>query len=376
MIDKQVIDNEKVELTWDYPREMDPYITGFKVYRSPGPEGRKKVILNGSDPQQRTFTDTEPGMTNYYLVSVYNNEDEKVSPITTYAALIDSFPPVAPRGLTGGIDSTGMVTISWLPNNEEDLEGYRVFVSNNPLFEFILVTPSAIADTAFQDSINIRTLTRNIYYKVAAIDVRQNQSELSEVLVLKRPDIIPPVAPRLISAAGKEKGPALEWVNSSSTDVVQHHIYRKSSRDTAFYRVATMPVNGRETDSYNDPLVVKGESYSYYVIAEDESGLLSPVSNRRFVRVLSDVPEGIRLRSVKQIDHVVLQWEVSAFKKVARVVVYRSVDDGPMRLYGNSEEEEFVDNVLTFGKSYKYMVNAVYDDGSSSPVSETVTVKM
>lgn len=376
MIDKKMINNEKVELTWEFPDEMNPYISGFKIYHSSGPNQRKEVVFTGKEPAQRSYVDENPDMTNYYLVSVYNSDDEKVSLIETYAARVDSFPPLPPQGVTGSIDSLGRVSLNWLPNQESDLEGYRVYVSNHPDYEFSLCTSSVLLDTLFSELINIHTLTRSVFYKVRAIDVRQNQSAFSEMLELKRPDVIPPVAPRLISISEDKKGATLEWVASSSSDVVQHHVYRKGERDTSFVRIASLPYNKEEVLHYSDSQVAGGHGYAYYLLAEDDSGLLSPASNQRFVRIVSNYKEFIRLKFTKRIDHVILEWETNAVKKVERVVVYRSEGEGEMRLYGNSKEDQFVDKVLSPGKVYIYRANAVYEDGSSSPMSDPVTVKM
>ncbi|MGQ1945729.1 fibronectin type III domain-containing protein [Geofilum sp. OHC36d9] len=375
VVNKEVIDNKQVRLTWEYPADMNPYITGFKVYRSTGPKTHKKVVLNGRDPQQRFFTDSMPDMTNYYLVSVYDETGEMITPETIYAARVDSFPPVAPVGLTGKVDSLGVVTISWLPNGETDLQGYRVYMSNHPSFEYLLATPSVVNDTVFRDFVNIHTLTRFVYYKVTAIDVRENQSSFSESLELQRPDVIAPVAPRLLSVSETKEGVALKWVNSSSDDVANHSIYRKKASDTLFVRLANLSDTREEISIYQDQTAVKGDAYSYYVIAEDESGLLSPASNQGFIRLSGDSPEGIQLSFVQRIDRVILQWNITCSKKVARVVVYRSEGDKPMRLYGNSVEDVFVDAVLSPGTVYKYRANAVYTDGSVSPMSLPVTVE-
>ena len=375
IIDKKVVDNTSVELTWEYPDEMNPYVMGFKIYRSSGPKQRKEVIYVGDDGAQRSFVDTMPDMTNYYLVSAFNNQEEKISLIETYAARVDSFPPLPPKGLVGSVDSLGQVQISWLPNRESDLEGYRVYVSNHPDHEFILSTASVLRDTVFADSINIRTLTSKVYYKVTAVDVRQNQSALSDVLILQRPDVIPPVAPRLLAVKEGKKGVELEWVPSSSVDVVQHHIYRKSDKDTSMVRVASVTEAG-ELLNFLDPLVSGGLGYSYCVVAEDDAGLLSPLSNQRFVRVSATTPEGIRLRTTRRIDHVVLEWDIQSLKLVERVVVFRSVDDGPLRLYGHSVGDRFEDRELSPGKTYVYRAHAVYNDGSASPYSEAVKVKL
>lgn len=376
IIDKQLVNNEKVELTWEYPDEMNPYISGFKIYHSAAPNKRKEVIFEGKEPQQRTFVDANPDMTNYYLVSVYNNRDEKVSLIETYVARVDSFPPLPPQGLTGSIDSLGRVSLNWLANTESDLEGYRVYVSNHPNYEFVLCTSSLLLDTLFSEMINIQTLTRSIFYMVRAIDVRQNESDFSEMLELKRPDVIPPVAPRLLSVSEAKQGADLEWIPSSSIDVVQHHVYRRQERDTSFVRIASLPHKGEEVMRYSDSKVAGGEGYSYYLLAEDESGLLSPASNQHFVKIISNYKESVRLKFSKRIDHVILEWDIHANKKVERVVVYRSEDEGDMRLYGNSEEDQYVDKVLSPDKVYTYRVNAIYEDGSSSPMSDPVTVKM
>lgn len=374
-IGKEVIDNKKVKLSWEYPDRMDAFVTGFKLYRSSGPKSRKEVIFEGVEPSQRSFIDDSPDMTNYYLVSAYNQDEEKVSLIETYAARVDSFPPVAPQGLTGSIDSLGIVSISWLPNTESDLEGYRVFTSNHPAYEFILRTPLAIPDTAFMDSINIHTLTRSIFYKVAAIDVRQNQSVLSDVLELKRPDVIPPVAPRLLELSESKKGVFLEWIPSSSTDVSLHHIYRKGERESSFVSISSLSDKG-EIMKYTDPTVNPGLGYDYYIVAEDEGGLMSPASNRRYIRAGKDKPEELRLRYTKQLSQIVLEWDIVSAKRVERVVVYRGEGDGVMRLYGNSENDSFPDQKLSPGITYYYRAKAVYEDGSSSPVSEIVKVKL
>lgn len=376
MTDKKVIDNQQVFLQWDYPQKMNPYISGFRVYQSSTPEGKKRVIFEGTDPEIRSYTDTVPDMTNYYLVSVYNQNTEKVSPLTTYAARVDSFPPAKPKQLKGEIDTTGFVTLTWKPNYDRDLEGYRVYSSNHPDYEFMLVTPAVITDTVFNDSININTLTKNVYYKVRAIDVRQNQSDFSEMLTLQRPDIIPPVAPQIENVIEQRSSIKISWINSMSADVTKHHIYRRTFPDSAFVEIGLIPKNEEESSSFEDSEINNRSKYAYYIRAEDEAGLLSPPSNHGYVNPSAAFREVIKLKKKELIDNVQLSWEVDALKQVSRIVIYRSVENGPMRLYGNSESDEFTDHILSPGKTYQYMIKAVYEDGSSSPMSDRVTVKM
>ncbi len=376
VINNEVINNEHIKLQWHYPDEMNAYITGFNIYRSKRPGGRKKLVYKGKDPTAREYVDTSAYFTNYYLLSVYNKQTEKLSPIRTYAERVDSFPPLSPVNLKGKIDSTGMVTISWKRNKDEDIHGYRVYRANNPKFEFMLVNPAEIIDTTYTDTINIKTLTKKVYYKLRAIDDRDNQSDFSKMLTLKRPDIIPPVSPVIKDIADIKGKPEIKWVNSSSNDVILHHIYRKTIPDTIFELVTTLDKEEYEKKVYLDKTVKAGKEYSYYLIAEDDSKLKSPPSNQGYFKVKSNIVEGIKLKKRVFTDKVKLTWNIKTEKQVEKILVYRSINEGAIRLYGNSTEENFIDNRLSPEKTYKYTVKAIYTDGSSSVLSNTVIVKM
>ena len=112
-------------------------------------------------------------------------------------------------------------------NTENDIKGYRVYSANDPKFEFKLVTNNVIADTFFIEKINLNTLTEKIFYKVRAVDLRENHSSLSDVIEVIRPDIIPPVRPIIKDIVDVNNLPQIVWLNSTSSDVVSHIIYRK-----------------------------------------------------------------------------------------------------------------------------------------------------
>jgi uncharacterized protein len=375
IIENTVVDNKKIKLTWSYPEEMNPYISGFRIYSSPKPKGRKTKIYESKSSAERTFTDTIPEMTNYYLISVFNAAKEKFSSILTYTELVDSFPPAPPRNLTGKIDTAGKVTISWKRNTDKDLEGYRVYLSNHPDFEFILVTPAVLNDTFFIDTINIHTLTQNVYYKIRAIDVRQNQSEFSEQLTLKRPNVIPPVSPLIKTIEEKAGNISLTWVNSSSTDVAFHHVFRKERGDSSFREIAKLGKVSDTRSTYVDKQVRTGKEYIYYVTAEDDGGLMS-VPSKAVAFKTEGMKESISLKKKEQTDRVKLVWNIKSDKKVSKVIIYRSVNDEPMGLYDNSTEDSYTDTKLSPEKTYEYRIKAVYSDGSSSELSNTIRVKM
>jgi len=375
IINHKVTDNTTVTLQWEYPEKMNDYIDGFNIYRSEKPSGKKLLIYHGNNPAKREFTDTIPGFTNYYMISVYNKQKEKLSLLRTYAERVDSFPPAVPLNVMGTVDTTGKVTLHWSSNTDRDISGYRVYRANNPHFEFMLAHPDEIKDTLYNETINLKTLTKHIYYRVKAIDQRMNQSAFSSIIEIKRPDIIPPVSPVIKDISNKKSIPTLHWVNSSSTDVVSHKIFRRTKTDSLPRLIATLQRDKSIRSSYTDKSVEPGNEYIYHITATDDSNLQSAPSNPGYFKIPSGIKERIRLKKRVYTDKVKLIWTIRTDKEVERVIVYRSVDKQQIRLYGNSDTNSFTDDRLSPEKTYRYTIRAQYKDGSTSVLSNTITVK-
>jgi fibronectin type 3 domain-containing protein len=375
-ISKEVIDNKEVRFSWSYPEEMNASISGFRLYRSSKPAGTKEKIYESKAPEERIFIDRQPGLTNYYTLSVFDNETEKFAANNMYAELIDSIPPAIPSGLAGTIDSTGIVRLNWAGNTDNDINGYRVYRSNHPDFEFILVGSSMVTDTCFTDSVNLNTLTKSVYYRLRAEDLRLNQSEFSAILELKRPDIIPPVSPVIQSIEEQKNGLLISWLNSSSTDVVRHHIYRKEVNDSIFQLLASIEKHPEKQSTYRDNSVQTGESYIYQVKAEDDSGLYSAPSSPVQKKAPGEMAEQIVLKKQETLGKVTLNWTVKSKKKVERMLIYKAVNEEPLQLHGNSTESSYTDTETALEKTFRYRVKAQYNDGTSSELSNEVVVKM
>jgi fibronectin type 3 domain-containing protein len=376
IIKKEVRHNREVYFEWDYPEEMNPYITGFRVYRSPHPAGIKQKVYESKTAAERAFTDASPDITNYYALSVFDSEMEKFSANSTYAELIDSIPPAAPAGLSGKIDSSGKVLLTWIPNEDRDMDGYRVYRSNHPGFEFLLVSPAVIKDAFFMDSIQLHTLTKHVYYRLKAIDLRQNQSAFGAVLELKRPDILPPVSPVIKSIDEQKDALRITWINSTSEDVIRHHIYRKEKNDTLFQLLASIDRQPENLPAYTDKSIAPGVTYIYQITAEDDSGLSSPPSSPVQKKAPGEKNESIVLKSQERAGSVTLSWRIESGKKVRRVAVYRAVGDAPLQITGYSTEDAYVDMDILPEQTLRYRIKALFDDESSSALSNEVTVKM
>ncbi|OFX18753.1 MAG: hypothetical protein A2041_12650 [Bacteroidetes bacterium GWA2_31_9b] len=140
--------------------------------------------------------------------------------------------------------------------------------------------------------------------------------------------------------------------------------------------MASLNKNEDISSVYLDKTVESGKEYSYYLTAEDDSKLQSLPSNMGYFKVKSDITEGLKLKKRVYTDKVILSWSIKTDKQVERIVIYRSIGEEAMRLYSNTIEDSFTDQKLNPEKTYKYTIKAIYTDGSSSVMSNTVTVKM
>jgi hypothetical protein len=94
----------------------------------------------------------------------------------------DVTPPGVPSGLRS-ITGDGEVQLSWNPNLEEDLAGYKVYWSPAPAGPYELMATAAIPRDGDRDVDNGRTY----FYAVTAFDDSGNESELSPELIQDTP---------------------------------------------------------------------------------------------------------------------------------------------------------------------------------------------
>ncbi|HXG37132.1 MAG TPA: hypothetical protein VNL36_00025 [Bacteroidota bacterium] len=95
---------------------------------------------------------------------------------------IDRTPPAAPRGIrTVSLDNA--VEITWLPNTEPDIAGYKIWTSDRYDGRYQLIGDTR--DTRFVDR-GARNGT-TYYYALSAYDIEGNESELSDEEVYDTP---------------------------------------------------------------------------------------------------------------------------------------------------------------------------------------------
>ena len=269
---KRITSDDTVVLQWEFKKEDNKLIKGFQLQRSNTDYNGFTTVIDSIEPTKREITYNKLKRINYFkIVAIGKNGDKRPSH-SAIVQPVDSIPPKPPIGLTGIIDTTGVVKLNWEKNKEKDLGGYRVFRSNNPKTEYFEVTKKPSRNVYFTDTIEVKNLNKKIYYKILAEDQRYNASKFSDVLTLDKPDLFAP-SPAVITKYNLEDQKFyLEWVPSSSTDVVQHIIYKSINGNEQWEKVVALE---KDILSYTDEQLLANTNYRYVVIAKDISGLES-----------------------------------------------------------------------------------------------------
>jgi uncharacterized protein len=372
------IDNKSIVIAWTFPEKSNSGLKGFHVERSRKSSVGFEILTSQSplSPASRSFEDKTPLHINYYRIAAATTSGRIIYSPTYLVQLVDSFPPVAPVGLRSTIDESGNVEISWEPNNESDIFGYRVYKGNNAAEELAQVTKGPISANRFRDWVNLNTLNKELVYQVMAIDNSQNHSPLSDLIVVKLPDKVPPQPAVFLPIKNDSTGVVLSWVRSGSQDVAYYEVFEKA-QDKEEWRRLKVIQSTTDTIYHFKPEMQNKRPAVFTVVAVDQSGLESePTTPIKAVWVDNKLKPPIEWKPfvlVKEEKRVVLSWKYS-LEGVSAFRIFRAVNDGPLVLYKIvSGVMEFSDKIEN-GRTQHYHVAALFTDNSISRMSDVLTV--
>lgn len=180
------MEGQQVRLSWKAPERMADGTTlteeaFYNIYRSENGEFKK---LNDLPFNQTFYEDSrvKVGATYRYLVRALLppnfTAESSDSEVVTFTA-VDKTPPARPEGLQAFFGPEGVALI-WLPNQENDLAGYRVYRAKEGEKE-ILLTSELLERANYVDS----SVEKNcIYeYSITAVDKSQNESAAAKIKV-------------------------------------------------------------------------------------------------------------------------------------------------------------------------------------------------
>ncbi len=370
-----------VHISWTIEEEDD--LAGFFIEKANTRDGPWEVISEELlDSQQREFVDEKAYETKggfYRIVSIGFTGKRSYS-IPARGFVEDYDPPSTPEGFTGIIYHDGIVELFWDHSPESDVRGYRVAYANQADHDFVLLTPRPISENYFRDTIPVRTLTRNIYYKVLAEDYAGNRSEFTEVLELTRPDIIPPVTPLVVDARQDAENVHIWWSPSPSKDLLIYRVFRKQEEEERWDLLQEFdPAEVGDRIAFADSPSPSPISYQYGIEAIDLAGNTSGLSRVLSFRVrgnpVPEIPISLTAEYDEENRQVNLQWVCdSPFPYY--VILMKSTGDATLAPVTTLEasHNSYTDRRLNSGTSFSYAIRLQLEDGRQSQPSETIQV--
>lgn len=381
-INNHFIDKKSVVIRWEFPVEAENSITGFRIYRSERHDVGFIDISGKIRSNKREFSDKKPIETAWYKIMVYRDTIAQKLSYPYMVQQTDSIAPNRPVGLTGIADTSGIVKLSWKINPEKDIFGYRVFRSASGNDEFTQLTITPIPEAFYTDTLSKQDLNQSVFYKIAAVDNRQNQSELSQASEIVKPDNKAPAIPVIAETKPTNTGILLKWFNSSSLDVVKHDIYRQTAFEKTWQKIAEIPVKKDVgTSSYSDTEYPSGMIVRYKIMAVDnnnnQSAPVLSIDIKGLAQESSFELKKLQKKLLPDLGKVVISWEKPA-EKVSLYKIYLKNKTGNYEIYQtiSGDLASFEIEHVKIGGSYTFRIKAYFQDGSISPFSEELLVEM
>jgi hypothetical protein len=243
-----------------------------------------------------------------------------------------------------------------------------VYVSHAKDREFLQVTHDIARQNYYFDSTRLQVLNEKIYYRIVALDNNFNPSGYSEILTLKRPDVMPPSAPVITGFSGRGTAVELQWIPSSSGDVSAQEIWRTDDKGDA-QRVTRM---APEAVVFQDTTTMPRRKYSYQVRALDEANLFA--DSRALVVQSGAVSqrEGVLDLARTQVqgqDNEALRWTTGDRREISGFQLFRQTKTEGMRPLRRLGTAQFFWPIPASMTGDSFALQIIYMDGSRSALS-------
>ncbi|MBO9202161.1 MULTISPECIES: fibronectin type III domain-containing protein [Niastella] len=370
-------DKGLLQMRWEFEENANTLIKGFRLNKADHADGPYKIYIDSIAVTKRALQLKNPVEgSGYFTLTAIAKEGEGRTSFPVLVQPLDSIPPDIPAGLQAVIDSNGVVSLSWNKNSERDLMGYKVYRAMKQDEEPIPLVDSVWQGNQFRDKLSLKLLNKKVYYGVAALDKRWNQSAMSALVEVKKPDIIPPSAAVINRFTVDANKVTLSWINSMDEDIAAHALYRKGAGDSGYVLVKNFLA--KSATGYTDTVQTGAGQYHYYLAARSEAGLVT--ASEPLVVTITSAAAGplqlTRLYAYPQPENkrVEIVWE-DALKQVSNYQVYRAIGTGGMSLWKiiPAAQKGLYDTDVQPNTVYHYAVQAVLLSGAYSEMKK-VTV--
>lgn len=369
--------NNQCFMNWYMAGRDSLKVREFNILRASSNDGiYEKIGTVGKE--ERTYIDKNPLRNNYYMIEAIGDDNMTSHSISSLVIPIDSTPPAIPVNLKAKVDPNGVVYLTWAPNTDEDIYGYRVYRVNNPKEEPIEVTNVLLNANLFIDTLKLNILSKKVYYFVTAVDMNYNPSDYSDSLMVKRPDTIPPAPANITETRLDKYRIHIKWQKSYSDDVEKYYLYRINLSNEKKEIIDSFDFD-ETIFSYTDSLYDIGNKYRYITEVMDDSKNRS-VAQSGIVSTEIGIRRAIQSLKVKLEEEekkVNITWKYEGKEKVESYAIYRQKNKEPMQTLQVLEPTEgtFEDKKIDLGNEYSYCIKANLEKDLETELSKKITIK-
>ncbi len=380
------VKRDVVTLTWEQPPDKD--LAGYNLYRSLDYRvGFEKIVKTPLKPGTLKYVDKglKPETIYwYYVTAVDKSGNESGRSYTAMANIRDWLPPAKPKGLTGKTEP-GKVLLAWKPNSEEDLVGYHIYQAMKKDAEYYhLLEREPVTDTSFISALPKTPSASPYYYKITALDRTGNESDFSNIVEVKLPDVTPPYPPVFDKTKAEEGAIILMWYKNRERDLAGYNLYRKEKEAADDTRIAlNKKLLSPKVLEYKDKFnLVPGMRYAYTLEAVDRDGNVSKPSRSiiaaTFDRTPPRPPKSLKAKALKDGKGIQLSWKLPKADDLKGVILYRATKESgpyyPMTDIVNVTG--YMDGDVKKEKKYFYRLAAFDRYRNKSKYSKVVSVEI
>lgn len=366
---------DKAHISWSFDCESIEQISRLEVKRASAPDGAYQTVAGKLSPHTREASFDLHENINYVKVFALTKDSMELSSLPFLLNREDTVPPAVPTGLKVEIDSSAIARLSWNPNTEPDLRGYRILRSFNSDEEKSSIVSGPVTLNNFTDTLSLSLGNEKVYYSVTALDMHYNESAPCVHVAAEKPNSKTPALPVITGYEILGEGNvSLSWISDKARTDIRYRLNRiPSGRPDSLSIVLE---TDEKTDSHTDEVEESGD-YTYWLVATDTRGKSSESPQRLSISTSVNKSvngiSGFNSYVNRKDGYVELSWK--KHPQAALYRIYKQAGNKPAFLWKETDvnENRMVDEQLSPNTVYKYTILFINNAGRMSP-AKTIKV--
>lgn len=378
----------EVSISWsayDIPDDFE----AFRVLMGRDIEGAYDTISNALNKDTREYI-YKPGealsghRSYYFRIESSDVNGNAIRSLAKFLNVPDLIAPEPPALVQGQISEEGLVEIFWEHSISEDIKGYWVYFANDSTDEFTPLNNEILYTNTYSYNIEPKSTNETIYFVVTSEDQSNNRGFSSDILELKRPDLVPPVPAFMLAPEAEDGKITISWKPSGSRDATFYLLERRLYGGTDTWQNVDS-IAAEQSLLYEDTTWVLDVDYEYRVQVADDvwnfSDFSAPVKMRYPFDHQKALVIDLKANYIADSSHVQLEWD---FRELGRYLpddgysfsIYKSAGNYNVSYYQDvpAEERLFLDKDIVQGVVYNYAVQIHFNGGKSGEMSPPKSV--